>query len=173
MRPRSAFVHIDRPDVRFVRRAFLSTLGLPAGISEEILVSCKNFPLRIWVIDNSGSMATGDGHKLVRGSAGREGLVPCSRWGELGDAILWHATLAARLGAPTEFRLLNAPLAGGAGGYQVIQCGVGDPDAEIAQVEEMLRTDPIGRTPLCAQINQVMLARTSGRLSALGHLAAA
>ena len=75
--------------------------------------------------------------------------------GELGDAILWHATLAARLGAPTEFRLLNAPMAGGAGGYQVIQCGVGDPDAEIAQVEEMLKTDPIGRTPLCAQIQQV------------------
>lgn len=120
-------------------------------------MSCKNFPLRIWVIDNSGSMATGDGHKLVTGPAGREGLTPCSRWGELGDAILWHATLAARLGAPTEFRLLNAPVAsGGVPGYQVIQCGVGDPDAEIKQVQEMLRTDPIGRTPLCAQIHQVI-----------------
>ena len=87
-------VHSHPPDVR--RHAFLSTLGLPPGISEEILMSCKNFPLRIWVIDNSGSMATGDGHKLVTGPAGREGLEPCSRWGELGDAILWHAKQSQR-----------------------------------------------------------------------------
>jgi len=138
------------------RRAYLATLNLPAGIAEEILQSCRIFPLRIWVIDNSGSMATGDGHKLLQGYGGRQGMVPCSRWGELGDAILWHASLAAHLGAPTEFRLLNAPAAVGGGTFQVIQCGIGDPTAEIMQVQEMLKTDPIGRTPLCQQITEVV-----------------
>ena len=33
----------------------------------------------------------------------------CSRWEELCDAILFHGTLAARLRAPTRFRLLNPP----------------------------------------------------------------
>jgi hypothetical protein len=138
------------------RRQYLATLNLPPGIAQEILHSCRVFPLRIWVIDNSGSMGTGDGHRFVTGPAGREGLEPCSRWGELGDAILWHATLAANLGAPTEFRLLNAPMAVGGGGYQVIQCGIAEPAAEIEQVKKMLRTDPVGRTPLCAQISQVV-----------------
>ena len=35
--------------------------------------------------------------------------VSCSRWEELCDAILFHGTLAARLRAPTRFRLLNPP----------------------------------------------------------------
>ena len=44
------------------------------------------FPLRIWVIDNSGSMITGDGHKLVANALGRgrQGLevrvVQCARF---------------------------------------------------------------------------------------------
>ncbi len=92
---------------------------------------------------------------------GREVLEPCTRWGERtrwgalgrGDTIIWHAKLAAYLGAPTEFRLLNAPEEGGS---QVIHCGVGDPAAELAQVERMLRCDPSGRTPLCQQISQVV-----------------
>jgi hypothetical protein len=46
------------------RRAFLATLEIPEGIQEEILFSCRAFPLRIWIIDNSGSMATGDGHMV-------------------------------------------------------------------------------------------------------------
>ena len=36
-----------------------NSIPTPQGIADEILVSCKMFPLRIWVIDNSGSMSTG------------------------------------------------------------------------------------------------------------------
>ena len=35
------------------------------------------------------------------------------------------------------------------------QCGVGDPAAELAAVERMVRSDPSGRTPLCQQVSQV------------------
>ena len=86
---------------------FLGSLGLPPGISRELLHACTAFPLRIFIIDNSGSMQIPDGHRLVAGMLGRERLVPCSRWEELTDALQWHANLASGIGAPTEFRLLN------------------------------------------------------------------
>ena len=33
--------------------------------------------------------------------------VQCSRWAELADSLRFHATVAEKLGAPTEFRFLN------------------------------------------------------------------
>ena len=69
--------------------------------------ACEAFPLRIFVIDNSGSMNTFDGHRLVADAAGRAKMCPCSRRDELLDSLAWHARAAAGLGAPTEFKLLN------------------------------------------------------------------
>lgn len=135
------------------QRQFLQTLGLPPGIQEEFLRSIAAFPLRLWVIDNSGSMQTTDGHRIVRGAGGREGMVTCSRWEELGEAILWHAELAVGLGAPTEFRLLNHP---GGGTNNILQVGVGDPKQEIEAMRRLVATSPIGRTPLCEQIRSVI-----------------
>ena len=43
---------------------------------------------------------------------GQERVAQCTRWAELADSIRWHATMAAHLAAPTEFRLLNPPRAG-------------------------------------------------------------
>jgi len=81
-------------------------------------------------------------------------MVDCTRWQELGASIQWHATMAAHLAAPTEFRLLNPP---GGGSLQVLQCGVGpEPTSEIREVEKMLHTSPKSTTPLCAQIRAVV-----------------
>jgi hypothetical protein len=33
--------------------------------------------------------------------------VSCSRWTELAESLRFHATVAEKLGAPTEFRFLN------------------------------------------------------------------
>lgn len=135
------------------QRRFLQTLGLPPGVQEEFLRTTTDFPLRFWVIDNSGSMQTTDGHRIIRGAGGREGMVTCSRWEELGEAILWHAELAVGLGAPTEFRLLNHP---GGGAQNILQVGVGDPQEEIKAMKQLLNTSPTGRTPLCHQISSVI-----------------
>ena len=35
---------------------YLAQSGLPLGIQEAMLESLEEFPLRIWIIDNSGSM---------------------------------------------------------------------------------------------------------------------
>jgi hypothetical protein len=95
----------------------------------------------------------------------------CTRWGELGETLLFHAKLSAYLGAPTEFRLLNTPCAVGGGEFQVLRCGMGDPSAEVAAIEKMIRTDPTGQTPLCAQIQQVTrcIADEASRLRASGQ----
>jgi len=129
----------------------------PAGIAAQLRDSVSDFPFRYWIIDNSGSMATADGHKQIetvdKGGKTRVNDVTVSRWEELGDSILWHASLAANLSAHTEFRLLNAP---GRGCPQKLVCGAGhDPQAEVDAVRNMLRTSPTGRTPLCEQIRIV------------------
>jgi len=143
---------------------YLKSNGMPAGINEAFIKSCDEIPLRIWVIDNSGSMQTQDGKRLVYGPGGREGVVESSRWAELGDSLIWHAKLAAHLGAPTEFRLLNPP---GHSVPQILSVGMGGQvRAEVEQVEKLITTGPTGRTPLCEQIRQVV-ARIQPQAAAL------
>ena len=69
---------------------------VPRGLAEEFVRSTRDFSYRFWIIDNSGSMGTQDGHQVISGPGGREGMVTCSRWEELGAAISWHAKLAVR-----------------------------------------------------------------------------
>ena len=123
----------------------------PPGVNEQFNIACDLLGPRYWIVDNSGSMSNNDGHVLIKSSAGVEGMVPCSRWQELGTSINWHATLAARLRVPTEFRLLNNP----GRAAQVIHVGHGNEQAEINMVNQSMETGPTGRTPLCAQLHQI------------------
>jgi len=133
--------------------AHLQSLGVPSGVAEELKASVQSFPLRIFVVDNSGSMSTPDGHRLHQNRNGSQTFVNCTRWAELAESLRWHATLAARLGARTEFRLLNPP---GNGAPQVVVTGLGEPDAEIAAMDRVLSSGPTGRTPLCEQVREVV-----------------
>ena len=98
----------------------MQKMGMPKGITREFVRSASEFTKRYWIVDNSGSMMTADGHKLVQGSDGRQGMVTCSRWEELGENIRWHAQLSVEIGAYTEFRLLNQP---NRGGSQTVRVG--------------------------------------------------
>ena len=68
------------------------------------------FALRIWIVDNSGSMQKTDGHRIIH-SKNREvvKMVPCSRWEEIAECVDYHIKMAGLIGAPTRFRLLNNP----------------------------------------------------------------
>ena len=59
---------------RQTSEGFLRNLGMPPGINASFLRSNESFPLRIWIIDNSGSMQTTDGKRIMRGPGGREGV---------------------------------------------------------------------------------------------------
>ena len=100
------------------------------------------------VCDDSGSMSTRDGHKLVK-----KGPLPtvesCTRWQELSSSIRFHAGLAEAAGAPIEFRLLN--------GADPILCGLKDDNGEEFRfLQEVLEDEPAGKTPLCAQIDVIV-----------------
>ena len=133
-------------------------MGMPLGLAEQFVKSTRDFSYRFWIIDKSGSMGTQDGHRVMSGPGGREGLISCSRWEELGEGIGWHARLAVELGAYTEFRLLNQP---SGRGPQTVVVGttVGSDDAasqaELARIRELVCSEPTGRTPLCKQIREV------------------
>ena len=47
-------------------RTFLSTHSWPAGLQDTLVKSFATFPLRFFVVDNSGSMSTSDGHRLFQ-----------------------------------------------------------------------------------------------------------
>lgn len=137
----------------------------PEALRDQFRVSCSEFAHRYWIIDNSGSMGRSDGKRIVS-SGGRTKTVTSTRWAELGDSLMFHASVAANLGAPTDFRLLNPP----AGSPQNLSIGFGYPREEMKTVQDMVTTNPVGRTPLCAKIREVvqMVAVRQGEFRANG-----
>lgn len=131
--------------------------GYSRGLVEAMAENATAFPLRIWVIDNSGSMATSDGARLVETSTKNSlKYVQCTRWNELRETVKYHAEMAGLLQAPTVFRLLNDP--GKVHGPQ--QFGIAergedliDEDLEIAR--KCLGCSPGGMTPLSDHIRDI------------------
>jgi len=103
----------------------VGTHGFSTGLARNIFRSTiHKLPLRVWIVDNSASMGTGDGRLFVDGSKaaplhhGSHGskksgqvsqIINSSRWEELRSCVVFHAEMAASIGAPTIFRLLNDP----------------------------------------------------------------
>lgn len=134
-------------------------------MSDTFVRNLSKIPIRFFVCDDSGSMSSNDGHKLVTIANGSKKLVlqsfwsslvifpgrliSCSRWSELTESLKFHANLARSACAPTEFRLLN--------GAPPIVIGTNDA-MEMARFQSLMAifdTSPSGGTPLCYHINQV------------------
>jgi hypothetical protein len=129
-------------------------MGLTQGLAETIVNSSEESVRRYWIVDNSGSMSTPDGKKIIQDRQGKNHLVHCSRWEELGQSLLWQAKVSAILGAPTEFRLLNKPARLSS---QNITVGVGAGVAvDVAEVKKIMKTNPVNETPLCKALRSVI-----------------
>lgn len=134
--------------------------GFTRSLGQALSNSLSEFALRIWIVDNSGSMASNDGQKLIkdrRMSGVRS--VSCTRWNEIKETIDYHIRLAALMKAPTKFKLLNDP--GITSGQQFFSVGVDsldeqmiDRDLEIA-IGTMSKVSPNGGTPLITHINAI------------------
>ena len=140
----------------------LADHGYTRGHAVSLARTMQNFPLRIWVVDNSGSMQHTDGHRFVETSRKREvKVVECSRWNELRDCVVYHAQMAAVLGAPTIFRMLNDPGCGP--NSRQFSIGVGSLDEHVLKEEVdrakaiMKSTQPGGVTPLIQHIEEIRL----------------
>jgi hypothetical protein len=144
--------------------------GYTRGHAASLARTIRNFPLRIWVVDNSGSMQQTDGHRLVETTTSSRGddnnndkrdlkVVGCSRWNELKDCIEYHAQMAAALEAPTTFRMLNDPR----GGRNSEQFGTAKESLDEAVLQQQINraiaimksTQPGGVTPLIRHIEEI------------------
>jgi hypothetical protein len=82
----------------------LSNIGLANSLNNMR----RAFPLRIWVVDNSGSMVENDGHRIIQSGNSEQEVVKmaaCTRWDEIRDCVNYHINLAGLLDAPTRFRV--------------------------------------------------------------------
>lgn len=134
--------------------------GFTTGLAESLTLNNMSFPLRIWVVDNSGSMQMTDGHRIIPTTKKNDvRIVECTRWDEIKECVNYHAQMAALLNAPTTFRLLNDP--GAAVGSQ--QFGVAEQLSSQHQVMQdvqtvmstMNKTRPSGCTPLITHILEI------------------
>ena len=136
----------------------LRSQGYTTGLIQSLQRNKLLFPLRIWVVDNSGSMSMGDGHRIVNTLSNKDvRLVGCSRWTEIQETVEYHAQMAALLQAPTVFRLLNDP--GPMVGPQQFSIAENGPAAipqelQIAKTT-MKRASPSGVTPLAEHLREI------------------
>ena len=136
----------------------LKAQGFTTGLAKSLSQTKDLFPLRIWVVDNSGSMQKDDGHRIVE-TLNRNDvkIVPCTRWTEIQECVTYHVQMCSLLNAPTSFRLLNHP--GSHAGLQMF--GVADKGEEYLKrdVDEacsiMTKVRPNGVTPLTRHILEV------------------
>lgn len=120
------------------------------------LEDMKNvFALRIWIVDNSGSMQEPDGQRMVPMSKNTVKMVPCTRWDEIVECVEYHARLAGLIEAPTRFRFLNNP---GVGPQQfsIAEEQGSSITRQIERATDILRkASPSGCTPLTSHILEI------------------
>jgi hypothetical protein len=134
-------------------REFMTQNDWPVGLQSGLIRSCQKFPMRYFIIDDSGSMCTNDGRR-VAGTGSNAKVIQCTRWAELVSGLKFHAELSERLGCVSEVRLLN--------GADPCMVGLGDDDGEGLRFAQSAFDDsPGGQTPLCKHICAVVESLTS------------
>lgn len=84
--------------------------GINYGLAEALAKEDAEIGLRLFLLDNSGSTAQGDGHVLQSlGGSGYCESIPATRWEEVCSLAIDQATWNASLGVRCEFLLLNSP----------------------------------------------------------------
>lgn len=136
--------------------------GFTRGLALSMTKNNQAFPSRIWVIDNSGSMRTADGHRMIETTSSKSvKIVDSSRWEEICETVSYHIRAADLLQAPTCFRLLNNP--GAQVGPQKFVVGTSStihfPKTKVLSASDAIRlmrdADPCGCTPLTAHVHEI------------------
>lgn len=130
--------------------------GFPLGLSQELFKTVGQAVLRCWIIDNSGSMWTSDGH-VLRGKGKNTRLIPCTRWAEMQATVECVAELSGLLEATTVFHMLNHP-----GDprvpqkFSVAEHGKASIIEDIDKAKQAMHNcQPQGPTPLSARLGEI------------------
>lgn len=143
-------------------RQFLAGEGVPEGLRDAFVASVADSGYRAWIVDNSGSMITADGKRLLK-TGNHHRMVGCTRWQEACDSVLYAGRVAANLRCATEFRFIN-PVGGGR--PQVLT--VTSPQDFQALQAACDMAQPSGVTPLCQQVREVFSAVAQRRAALEG-----
>lgn len=141
----------DQTSLPEASRRTLTEQGYTSGLIEAVENNCKRaFSHSTWVVDNSGSMQTQDGQRIVINKNDYK-FIKSTRWAEMQQTVDYHAQLAALLQFPTTFRLLNDP--GLVAGPQVFTVS-SQYDLPVAQ-KTMDQAQPAGVTPLTRHLREI------------------
>lgn len=152
----------------------LKDQGYTDGLIHSLHRNLDNFPLRICLVDNSGSMITFDGHFPYHSVTGRIRVKDCTRYDEIVSTAFYHARTAALLEAPTIFKLLN-PTETRRMDFNVAQRGQNHIQEELSTfLSSMESMAPHGATPLTARVQEIAvhIASIQDDLRARGQKAA-
>ena len=136
----------------------LQDQGFAQGLAEALRTNKRAFPLSIWIVDNSGSMATRDGHRFVETTdSSAVKAVECTRWAEMQQTVSYHVQMAALLQSPTVFRMLNDPgRIAGPQQFSIAEHSASEINREVAVAQQvMLNAAPGGVTPLIPHLQEV------------------
>lgn len=149
--------HADMEPLSPDTLSILCDQGYTRGLAEAMHRNKRAFALSIWIVDNSGSMQTRDGHKIIPQKGGGFSMTDCSRWSEMQQTVEYHTRMAALLQAPTVFRLLNDPgRLAGPRQFSIAQRGAQFVDEDLAVAQStMMNTQPGGVTPLTHHIRDI------------------
>lgn len=114
------------------------------GLSAAAARSVEAHPLRVCILDNSGSMRSGDGKMLAKHN-GAFKTISCTRWKELSEDAIALAKMSEALGARTDFHLLN-PVPG--------------LNAATVCADAWASISPIGKTTDAASLSRTLSAVT-------------
>ena len=97
----------------YILNKLIIDMGFPSGLANELLNTTRFvFPIRYWILDNSGSMLSNDGKTTSTSTKTTTTTkqIQCTRWFELTETVNYHSYLAGQLQATTIFRMLNDPV---------------------------------------------------------------
>ena len=63
-------------------KSYLESFNWPGGLVQSLLKNIAMIPIRFIIVDDSGSMSTNDGHRIV-GQTDHKKIISCTRWSEL------------------------------------------------------------------------------------------
>ncbi len=130
-------------------KAYLDAKGWPLGLQELFCSNANRVAQRYYLLDDSGSMASTDGHLPEAGPRSP----PCSRWSELSETMRFHMEAVVAGDLNTQIRFLNATHSN-----EPLRLGGGqDPNGvNKATIDAIFDEGPSGMTPLCEHMRAIV-----------------
>ena len=124
-----------------------NSFGWPTGLAEIAMKSKNSIAFRFLLVDNSLSMSTKKGHRLVDLESAPSYEI-CTRWEAVSASVKNIAKLADLVEAPTEIRLLN--------NSSPIIVGQSNSQENLATILSQLDAGPAGQSSIDKDLTDII-----------------